>query len=98
MEQREILSFERTLRVQWVVGMLGHKDHSAYLRAILGPGHDGGLAGATSEALTLVEVQPNVDWLHPTPSTRLQVCRSLLACLPACLPAVGILTSCDCDA
>lgn len=82
-ERAALLPVKRRLRVHWVVGMLGHKDHSAYLRSILVPPHhhhhhqqqqqqQHGGGHDVSEAISFVEVRPNVDWLKPFPPAQLQ--------------------------
>jgi len=81
-EMRNPTLVEREMWVQWVVGMLGHKDHSAYLRSILCPTYPpDAKGGLMSQDISFIEVKPNVGWLEPFPPTRLLV-------LPLLLPAL----------
>lgn len=71
-EMRNPTLVEREVWVQWVVGMLGHKDHSAYLRSILCPTYPpDAKGGLMSQDISFIEVKPNVGWLEPFPPTRL---------------------------
>lgn len=66
------LAKPRRVCIRWIVGMLGHKDHIAYLRSLLLPRSED---GSWSEAISFIEVKPNVEWLKPYPPENLLVRR-----------------------